>query len=242
LIEGLEVASGVWVLQHRETERNMGVVLGEGKDSKGEGVAVETTLVDPGHLEVERQALQSFVAEMGGTVKCLLFTSEPEYSDMVEWSQAQFITPTTRGEEQSVTGLASGWEVQTLSQGSYIGLYGRKERVLFCGDMLRKGVIPTLRHGTQNYLDALDAIDGMEVRLALPTWGSEARGKREIKARIEHDRSYAMSVLRHVLTSRAAHVPLERVLEVAAQIYEEYPDLELHLRNIRYAWQEMGGT
>ena len=225
-------------MQHRERERNMGVVLGETRGREDEKAAA--TLVDPGHLEVERAALQSFVAEMGGTVECLLFTGEPEYSDMVEWPEARFITPTTRGEEQSVTRLASEWEVRTLSQGSYIGLYVRKERVLFCGDMLRKGVIPTLRHGTQNYLDALDAIEGMEVRLALPMWGAEARGKREIKARIEHDRSYAMSVLRHVLTSRAAHVPLERVLEVAAQIYEDYPDLELHLRNIRYAWEEMG--
>jgi hypothetical protein len=239
LIEGLEVASGVWVLQHRETERNMGVVLGETKGREGGRAAA--TLVDPGHLEVERAALQSFVAEMSGTVESLLFTAEPEYSDMMQWPEARFITPTTRREDANAAGLGGSWEVRALAAGEYIGLYGKKERVLFCGDMLRNEVIPTLRYGTQNYLDALDAIEGMEVRLALPMWGAAARGKREIRARIEHDRSYAMSVLRHVLTSRAARVPLERVLEVAAQIYEEYPDLELHLRNIRYAWEEMGG-
>jgi hypothetical protein len=107
--------------------------------------------------------------------------------------------------------------------------------------MLRNGQIPDLRHGTQDYLNALDKIEALDVRLVLPVSGPEARGKREIKARIEQDRSYTMSLLRHVVTSRAAHAPLDRVLEVASEIYEDSPHLEAHLRNIRYAWEEMVG-
>jgi hypothetical protein len=105
--------------------------------------------------------------------------------------------------------------------------------------MLRSGLLPELNNGTQSYLDALDNLVALDVRLVWPMSGAEARGKREIKARIEHDRSYTMSVLRHVVTSRAARVPLERVIEVASQIYEDYPNLEAHLRNIRYAWEEV---
>lgn len=232
LIEGAEIVPGVWVLQHRETERNMGVILGDGE----QGV----TLVNPGHLEVERNALEAFVAESGGGVDCLLFTGEPEYTDMMLWPDAAFITPTTGSSEASAHLLPPGWEILELAQGTYLGLYNKRERILFCGDMLRNGQIPELRHGAQDYLDALDKISDMDVRLVLPLSGPEARGKREIKARIEHDRSYAMSLLRHVVTSRAAHAPLDRVLDVAGQIYEDSPHLEAHLRNIRYTWDEMG--
>jgi hypothetical protein len=233
LIEGAEIASGVWVLQHRETERNMGVILGEG----GEGA----TVVNPGHLVAEQDALEKFVTEMGGGVACLLFTGEPEYTDMMLWPDAAFVTPTTGSSEASTRALAPGWEMRELSPGTYLGLYNKKERIFFCGDMLRNGQIPELRHGTQDYLDALDHIEALDVRLVLPLSGPEARGKREIKARIEQDRSYTMSVLRHVATSRAAHATLDRVIQVASQIYEDYPHLEAHLRNIRYAWEELAG-
>ena len=48
-----------------------------------------------------------------------------------------------------------------------------------------------------------------------------------------------MSVLRHVVSSRAAHAPLDRVMLVASQVYEDYPHLETHLRNLGYTWDEL---
>jgi hypothetical protein len=209
----------------------MGVVL------RGGGGAA--TLVNPGHLKLEQAALESFVAEMGSRVESLLFTDEPEYTDMVVWPDATFFTPTTRTADLSLLAYAPGWELLVLAQGAYLGLYNSKEHLLFCGNLLRSGLLPELNNGTQSCLDAIDKLATLDVRLVWPMSGVEARGKREIKARIEHDRSYTMSVLRHVVTSRAAHVPLERVIEVASQIYEDYPSLETHLRNIRYAWEEV---
>jgi hypothetical protein len=229
VIEGTEVAPGVWVLRNGGSGRNMGVVL---RENSG-----EATLVNPGDLQVEQDALESFVAEMRSRVAGLLFTDEPEYSDMVMWPNAAFVTPTT-GTEFSLVAMVPGWEVLTLSQGAYLALYSGKDRTLFCGNMLRRDLLPELNNGTQSYLDALDKVETLDARLVWPAFGPEARGKREIKARIEHDRSYIMSVLRHVATSRAARLPLERVVEVASQIYEDYPNLETHLRNIRYAWEE----
>jgi len=231
LIEGVEIAAGAWVLRNRETGRNIGVVMGGGK----RGV----TLVNPGRLQVEQDALERFLADTRGDVACLFFTGEPQDTDVVLWPGAAFITPSTFGDEMDLLTLAPGWEVSVLAPGSYLGLYSKKERILFCGDMLRHNFIPELKYGAQNYLDALDALESLDTRLVVPITGPEARGKREIKAHIEHDRSYTLSVLRHVLTSRAAHVPLERVVQVAAQNYEDYPHLETHLRNIGYTWEEL---
>jgi hypothetical protein len=231
LIEGVEIAAGAWVLRNRETGRNIGVLLGGGKHG--------VTLVNPGRLQVEQDALERFLADTHGDVACLLFTGEPQDTDVVLWPGAAYITPTTVGDEMDLLSLAPGWEVSVLAPGSYLGLYNKKERILFCGDMLRHGFIPELKYGAQNYLDALDALESLDTKLALPITGPEAMGKREIKAHIEHDRSYTLSVLRHVLTSRAAHAPLERVVQVAAQVYEDYPHLETHLRNISYTWDEL---
>jgi hypothetical protein len=216
------------VLRNGESGRNKGVLL---REDSG-----EATLVNPGYLEIEQTALESFVAEMGSRVTGLLFTDEPEYSGMTRWPNATFLTPTTGSAISHV--IAPGWEALTLLQGAYLALYGGEERILFCGNMLRGGLLPELSNGTQSYLDTLDSVATLDARLVWPAFGAEARGKREIKARIEHDRNYVMSILRHVATSRAARIPVERVVEVASQVYEDYPNLETHLRNIRYAWEE----
>jgi hypothetical protein len=232
LIEGLEIFPGLWVLQNRDTGRNVGAILG--KDSQA------TTLINPGTDQVERDALEKFLTDMNSQVANLFFTAEPEQGELALWPDAAFITPTTIGGEIDLLTLSPGWEPVILSPGAYLGLYNRKERTLFCGEMLRSGLIPELNRGAQNYLDALDRLEALDARLALPISGPEARGTRDIKARIEHDKSYTLSLLRHVVTSRASNAPLDRVLQVAAQVYEDYPHLEAHLRNIRYAWEEMG--
>jgi hypothetical protein len=231
VIEGAEVAPGAWVLENRETGRNMGVVLDKAK--------LSATLVNPGHLQIEQDALEKFLADMKSKVQCLLFTGEPADTEVIMWPGAAFITPTSVGDEMDLRALPPGWEAQVLSRGAFLGLYGNQERTLFCGEMLRKGFIPELKRGSQNYLDALDKLEELDVKLAIPLSGPEARGKREIRERIEHDRNYTMSVLRHVVTSRASHASLERVLEVASQVYEDYPHLETHLRNLRYTWEEL---
>lgn len=231
MIEGAEIAPGAWVLQNRATGRNMGVVL--------EMARRTATLVNPGHLQVEQDALDKFLSDIKGKVACLLFTGEPEDTEVIMWPGAAFITPTSVGDEMDLQTLPAGWEAQVLSRGALLGLYSKVERLLFCGEMLRKGFIPELKRGTQNYLDALDRLEELDVKLAIPLSGPEARGKREIKERIEHDRNYTMSVLRHVVSSRAANASLERVMLVASQVYEDYPHLETHLRNLRYTWDEL---
>ena len=66
------------------------------------------------------------------------------------------------------------------------------------------------------------------------------RAMRDIRERVEQDRNYALSVVRHVVTSRAANIPLERVLRVAGEMYDDFPYLQEHLSNVRDVWVEMG--
>ena len=109
----------------------------------------------------------------------------------------------------------------------------------FCGDVLRGQGIPSLGAGAETLLEALEKIEGMKVKLAVPSAGTAAQGKREIRERIEQDRSYTLSVVRHVVTSKAARIPLERVLHVASEMYDDFPHLQEHLRNIEDVWGEM---
>jgi glyoxylase-like metal-dependent hydrolase (beta-lactamase superfamily II) len=137
---------------------------------------------------------------------------------------------------------AAGWEVLALR--GRLGVYSSRERVLFCGDVLcEPGLgVPALAGGSQDYIDSLAAIEPLNAKLVVPWRGSAARGKRAIRDRIENDRSYIYSLHRHVLTSMVSGVTLERVLQVAADIYSDFPFLSAHLSNIRSVWNEMSNS
>jgi hypothetical protein len=175
-------------------------------------------------------------------VEALLFTGEPKGAAFEErWPGAVRITPRTLTEAPLLPVSVLGWEAVALSEdGGRVGVYHAKERILFSGDMLRGQGVPSLGAGAETLLEALEKIEGMKVKLAVPSAGTAAQGKREIRQRIEQDRSYTLSVVRHVVTSKAARIPLERVLHVASEMYDDFPYLQEHLGNVRDVWSEMG--
>lgn len=234
MIEGTEITAGLWVLQNRETRGNTGVVLHEG------GAA----LVDPGEEQIELDAAERFLEENGGArVEALLFTGEPTGTRAEErWPGAVRVTPRTLAEAPLLPVSVLGWEVVPLSRdAARVGVYNSTERILFCGEMLRGQGIPSLAAGADTLLEALDKVEGLDVKLVVPSRGTAAQGKRDVRERVEQDRSYTLSLMRHVATSRVAHIPLERVLHVATEMYDDFPYLQEHLRNLGDVWAEMGG-
>ena len=75
--------------------------------------------------------------------------------------------------------------------------------------------------------------------LVVPRSGPVAKGKKAISERIAADREYTQNLVRHVLTSIAARFPRERVLNVAREVYEDYPFVDAHLRNLEAVWGEL---
>ena len=106
--------------------------------------------------------------------------------------------------------------------------------------MLADKDVPSLRGGSQAYLDSLERVEKLEPKLIVPAVGEAAEGKRAIRQRIERDRNYVYALIRQIHTARTAPITLERALEVARSIYEEYPFVETHLDNVRYVWEELG--
>jgi glyoxylase-like metal-dependent hydrolase (beta-lactamase superfamily II) len=232
MIEGTEITPGLWVLQNRETRSNTGVVLREG------GAA----LIDPGEEQVDLDAAGRFLEENGGVrVEALLFTGEPQDTAAEQrWPEAVRVTPRTLAESPLLPVTVLEWEMIALSEGAgRVGVYHAGEHILFCGEMLRGQGIPSLAAGAETLLEALEKVEGLDVKLAVPSRGTAAQGKREVRERVEQDRNYALSVVRHVVTSRAARVPLERVLHVASEMYDDFPYLQEHLRNLGDVWAEM---
>ena len=234
MIEGTEITPGLWVLQNRETRGNTGVVLHESL----------AALIDPGTAQVELDAAERFLAENGSPrVEALMFTAEPKGADFEErWPGAVRITPHTLAEAPLLPVSVLGWEMIALAEGpGRVGVYHAGERILFCGDMLRGQGIPSLAGGAEAMLEALEKVEGLNLKLAVPREGTASQGKRDIRERVEQDRNYALSVVRHVVTSRAANISLERVLHVAAEMYDDFPYLQEHLRNLENVWAEMSG-
>ncbi|MFL5732476.1 MAG: hypothetical protein ACJ78Q_04685, partial [Chloroflexia bacterium] len=105
--------------------------------------------------------------------------------------------------------------------------------------MLSEPHIPYLREGSAPYLEALAEVETLDCRLLIPASGPPAQGKRQVRQRLERDRNYVYSLVRHVRTAMAAPATLERAIEVARTVYEDYPFLEEHLHNLRAVWQEL---
>ncbi len=208
-------------------------------DVEGDGPLV---VVDPGDLTIEIDALGKFAGDMERGIGALLFTEEPgDHPARLRWPNAIVITPVSSASAPLLPPPVSGWETASLSP-NRIGVYHKKARILLCGGLLSAGYIPLLDGGADSYLQALETIETFDTRLELPQRGSPAQGKREIRSRIAADREYTQNLVRHVLTSLAARLPLDRVLSVARDVYEDYPFVEDHLRNIEFAWQEFTGS
>jgi hypothetical protein len=237
MIQGLELSPGAWVLQNDETERNTGVILDPGVPTAPDSSALlSIAAIDPGDSTIELDALSRFTADMGGQLALLIFTSNPGSHPALErFPEAVSIAPQTTGD---LPLPFSGWELLSLSPGR-LAVYNRKARLLFCGDMLGASPVPDLSTGADAYLQALEQFEMPNTVLVVPGRGPIAKGKKAIRERIAANRDYTQNLVRHVLTSIASRLPRERVVNVAREVYSDYPFVDAHVRNLEAVWDEL---
>jgi glyoxylase-like metal-dependent hydrolase (beta-lactamase superfamily II) len=237
MIKFEEVAQGIW-LQGRDDKSNCGVIVTK------EGIA----LVDPRNDALELRAISGFVEGQGegGEVVAVVLThgSSEMLPEVVEWANAErIVSPPVpdaeiAGAEPVLSLPLAGWEVTIVQKFSRLGVYNEDRGVLFCGDMLSDVDIPSVQGGGQAYLESLAGVEGLDAKLIIPSTGAVARGKREVRARVERDRNYLYSLYRHVQTAKSANIPLDRALQAAAAVYENYPFVNQHVENVRSLWSE----
>ena len=237
MIKFEEVAEGIW-LQGRDDKSSCGFIVTEA------GIA----LVDPRNDALELRAISGFIEQQGegGEVLAIVLThgSSEMLPDTANWPNAERIVPPPvpaaeiAGAEPVLSLPLAGWEVTILQKYSRLGVYSEERGVLFCGDMLSDVDIPSVPGGGQAYLESLAGVEGLDAKLVIPSTGAIARGKREVRARVERDRNYLYSLYRHIQTAKSANIPLDRALQAAASIYEDYPFVNQHVENVRYLWDE----
>lgn len=242
VIEASELPGGVWLFRGDKAGRNFAVMISEGR----------ALLVDPGLPS----AIERFLGDMGAQAVGVAYTggitvSTGGLEGAIEdaWAGIPAFHPESLREPILLEPLP-GWRLVPLGAGpqsrpqSHMAVFQDKARVLLCGDLLPEPSVgvPDLDGGSEAYLEALQKIEALDPKLVVPWRGEPASGKRAITARIENDRSYVNSLVRHVATSSVAGVPLDRLIEVAATLYDDFPHLEAHLENMRVVWQELRGT
>jgi glyoxylase-like metal-dependent hydrolase (beta-lactamase superfamily II) len=237
MIKFEEVAHGIWLFG-REDKSNCGLIVTE------EGI----TLVDPRNEDLELLAISGFVEHQGdgGQVVAIVLThgGVELLPDIDQWPNAERIVPPPvpdaeiAGAEPVLSLPLVGWEVTILQKYSRLGVYNEERGVLFCGDMLSDVDIPSVPGGGQAYLESLAGVEGLDAKVVIPSTGAVARGKREVRARVERDRNYLYSLYRHIQTAKLANIPLDRALQAAASIYGDYPFVQQHVENVRHLWSE----
>ena len=234
MIEAHELAAGVWLFVGDATGRNFCVVLSGDK----------ALLVDPGSPE----PIERFLADMNAHAEGVAYTTNAlasEPSSAEAWADLPTFAPASFSARTPLPVSLPGWDAVPFGATSgRTGLLHARERVLVCGDLLPEPAagIPDLQYGIEAYLESLGIIERLDLKLVVPWRGQPAAGKRAIKQRIEHDRSYVQSVVRHIATSAASGLPLSRLLEVASNLYSDFPHLDAHLANMRYTWDEWKGV
>jgi hypothetical protein len=238
LIEGKEIAEGVWVFRGAPGEPNWGVALTEGR----------ALVIDPPSSSLALDATERFVEEARFIIEALVYTSDAQEVEPAvrRWTDAALLTPAMFHERVSLLASIGGWEAVPFyeqERGARMGVYNVWERVLFCGDMLSDMLqnegIPSLAAGSKGYIDSLKSVERLDVKLLVPSRGTLAQGKRAIRARIQNDNNYVYDVRSRVISSILSEVSLERVLEVTRSLYEDFLFLNEHIDNIRWVWDEL---
>ena len=206
-----EIAPGVWTLYDDAEQYTYGTLLGGGY----------ALLIGPG----EPHPLAQFAAQKGAASHEIIDLSAQDGGSALAHPE---------GVPLSVT----GWVLVALPGADRAAIQNAAQRIVFCGDLLSDVRVPPLRFGSREYLDCLDALEKLDPKLLVPARGSPARGKREIRGRIERDRAYIAALLRHVETSRRAGISLDRAQQVARSVYEDYPFVEQHVQNVGFVWDE----
>lgn len=231
----VELVDGVWVLHNAASGHNTGILVGD----KG------AVIIDPTDDQTDLDTIDNGLDEQSRVVEATVFTHEAFSGDINRWPVAPRIRAGAFEARSPLPVSMGGWEVVPLSKEApgRVALYNVRERVLFCGEMLAdiaaNEAIPLLEGGSRWYIDALEVVKELDVKLLVPAHGSIATGKRSIRKRIKTDHNYLYDVRRLVITSIMGEVSLERVLAVTADLHEDFPFLMEHLANIRAVWAEL---
>jgi glyoxylase-like metal-dependent hydrolase (beta-lactamase superfamily II) len=223
----------LWLFQGDGSARNFLVLVGDS------GAVV----VDPGLPD----AVNRFVAEMVSNLEAVVLTDSTALAvaeATSAWPTLPLLSPEMFKDRMPLPVSIPPWDAIPLNgTHAHMALYETKERVLLAGDLLPEpnAGVPSLVGGVEGYLADLETIEALDAKLVVPSRGAPATGKRAIKARIENDRNYVTSLVRHVGTSAASGIPLDRLLSVAAELYDDFPHLQAHLMNMRYVWDELRG-
>ncbi len=231
-VEPVEIAHGAWVFHSASAHRNSGVLLTGGG----------AVLVDPEAIPGGLEGILRFVQEAGHEVRGVALTHAGEASPGASprFGSAALVSPESY-RDRSAIAFMPGWEAIPLGNEEInrLGLYSMRIRTLFCGEMLSDATIPSLQGGSSSYLGSLDSIEALGAGFIVPTSGTAAQGQEAVQQRLQKDRSYVYALRQHTIASLTAGATEERVLEVAREIYESYPFLEEHLRNVRHVWKEL---
>ncbi|HUP27852.1 MAG TPA: hypothetical protein VM409_05405 [Chloroflexia bacterium] len=232
--EPVEITEGVWVLHNPTLMLNTGILTAGGA----------AVVVDPPSAEADISVIRKGLAQQGLGLAGIVFTRRD--SDASEgWSDSPLLGEPVISGTAPLSEHAPGWEIIPLGP-SASGLYNASTRVLFCGQLLTATgageLLPYISEGSRWYLDALAAVAELDPKVLVPAVGSLARGKRAIRKRIEDDRSYVYDVRRLVISSIMGEVTLDRVLQVTADLHEDFARLEEHLANIRGVWSELSAS
>ena len=231
----VEVVEGVWVLHNAATRRNTGILVND----------KSAVIIDPSEDRTDLDTIDRGLDEQRRVLEAVVHTHKASTGDIAWWPGTPRMNAEAFETRSPLAISVEGWEVVPLSKEApaRMALYNRWERVLFCGEMLAdtaaNEAIPSLEGGSQWYIDALGAVKELDVKLLVPAQGSIATGKRSIRKRIEANHNYVYDVRRLVITSIMGDVGLERVLEVTADLHEDFPFLKAHLANIRAVWAEL---
>ena len=236
MIEAHEVVRGLWLFRGDSSGRNFTLLLGD----------TSAAVVDPGLPD----AVNRFVAEMSAALEAVVLTAAvvpPASEPLAEqapspWPTLPLLTPEMFVGRTPLPISIPAWDAFPLAGAPpRMALYETQQRALLPGDLLPEPSIgvPDLHAGAEPYLENLERIEALDPRLIVPARGEPATGRRAIKARIENDRNYVYSLTRHVATSAASGIPLDRLLQVAVDLYDDFPHLQAHLQNMRHVWEEL---
>ncbi|HEX8221316.1 MAG TPA: hypothetical protein VF914_19160 [Chloroflexia bacterium] len=236
MIEAHELVPGLWLFRGDAPGRNFTILLGD----------TTAVVVDPGLPD----AVNRFVAEMNAELEAVTLTAAvvPPASDPVAgeapspWPALPLLTPEMFAARTPLPISIPAWDALPLAGAPpRMALYETRQRALVLGDLLPEPSVgvPDLHAGAEPYLENLERIEALDPRLVVPSRGQPATGKRAIKARIDNDRNYVYSLTRHVATSAASGIPLDRLLKVATDLYDDFPHLPAHLQNMRHVWEEL---
>src|SRR5262245_16834407 len=189
-----ELAPGVWALYDDAEQYCYGVVLG----------GSNALLIGPGEPHPHAQ----FAAE-----------KRVEIPEVIDLSAPGGGSPLAHPEGVSLS--VPGWALIALYGSGRAAVHNAAQHILFCGDLLSDVRVPSLINGSGEYLDCLDALEKLDPKLLIPARGTPARGKREIRGRIERDRAYIVALRRNIETSRRAGNSLDHAQQVARSVYEE---------------------